>query len=557
MRDGRTAQRKQTQLRLMALVCAAGLLGAGCGTDPGKDGLDAPPDLTGKSDNVSDNAVAKGALALGAAIVAPFDGARHHLYQLSLPQGGQVEIDLRGESDPDFDTVLRVYGPQDAAGNYSSHPIAENDDVDSDRSSKLAGLKLSAGTYAVVASAYGEVPPAGTTYRLEAQCKGGGCGGNTPTDGCNSGSTVNWTIMIYGAMDTNPELPSLLFDLGKRVSTSAKYQPSKVRFVMLEDLGNGAKNSKIYELSADGVKVVKDLGEVNSGKASTLADFIRDAASCFPARHYALSVIGHSVSALDGGLVDYYPEGRQYMRWTDFRAAIEQARVPLDVLNVGVCMSSNVEMAYEFQGLAKYMVGYQSFSQGYTAVSWADALFADPDASAEKLARRMASSQASHGRNYEPQSVSVIDLGKLTPIAAAINELAPKVIAALSTQKAALQAARDASQTAATEDDYWALIDIIDWVDQTAAVAKDSALQTGLAGLRQAVEDAVPAHYVEVDSFGGENPFTRTHGLSMAFPTAKAPLGRFTGMSLYTTLGNLAFYRDTQLDEMVRAYYSH
>jgi hypothetical protein len=531
----------------------------GCGVDPdqAKDGEDVDPAVgDGAADEFSEHAVPKGEIAVGAAVSAAFDDSSHHLYDLVLVEEATVDVRLAGVSTPDLDTVVRVYGPRDASGVLPATPLAVDDDGGGNRSSFVMGQELAAGAYAVVASTYAGRPAPGETYRLEVACAGAGCeGGGAEDFGCEPAPRASWTVLIYGAYDCPEPIPSIRADLQRRLARQ-RNRTDDVRFVMLEDL-TGRDNTSVVELTASGERTVWEPGELNVGRASTLERFVSLGRTCFPSNRVALYVVGHSVSALDGALVDYNPEGRTYMRFTEIRQAIERAGGELDVLDLGVCMSSSAELAYEFRDVADYLVGYQSFAQGYTALGWADALVANALIEPRALAQRMARAQAADGAHYLPQSLSVIDLSRIDDVAVAVDELAPGLEAALAGDAGPLLDARDATQPAATELAYSGLVDGVDWVDQTAARATDPALTEDLAALRTAISRAVVESVVELDEWRDEtNPHDRSHGLSIALSDAMHPLGRFSGPSLYDAVSGLAFYQDTQLDELARAYHA-
>ncbi|MBN2498075.1 MAG: hypothetical protein JXR96_26025 [Deltaproteobacteria bacterium] len=516
----------------------------GCMAEPPDKGIDVDPSVSDSSaDGFSDCAQHKGEISFGAPLIARFDVSSHHLYDLVVLEATSVEISLGGQGeDADLDTVLRVYGPRSSSGELPAAKIAYDDDGGEGYASKITGLQLDPGTYAVVASTYGGRPADGRTYRLEAI----GFADDGPAE------EAEWTVLLYGAYDAG-DIPSIRFPLARRLSSNWE-GADRVHILLLEDL-DGEPNTNIYEITGADTVLVRELGEQNTGTREALEGFIEYGAEHYPARHYALYAIGHSVSVLDGGLVDY-SHGRTFIHWADFRLALEHAGVHFDVINIGTCMTATAELAYELRGVGDYLVSYQSFGQGYTAVGWADALMSSPDIGPEALARRFARAQASNGKQYMPQSVSVIDMARMARVRDALDELVPLVATGMAQDDAPFFEARMATQPGPTSTSYTGMVDLVDWVDQTAARIDGAGLEAALDGLRAAVEEAVVVSYVECDTVE-ENPHDRHHGMSIAFPVTNNPVGRFrTAESLYMgSPGDLALYADTQFDELLLEHF--
>ncbi|MBN2498076.1 MAG: hypothetical protein JXR96_26030 [Deltaproteobacteria bacterium] len=164
--------------RSMSFRCLlAGLALCACAVDPAGKGEDPDPVVSaGKQDGFSDCASRRGAVDIGVPLLASFDDSSHHLYELELGPGAVVDISVRGEDDPDLDTVLRVYGPAGEQGRLPETRVAYDDDGGPGLSSTIEALDLSApGTYAVVVSTYAGRPAPGERYLLYVECRVESC----------------------------------------------------------------------------------------------------------------------------------------------------------------------------------------------------------------------------------------------------------------------------------------------------------------------------------------------------------------------------------------------
>jgi cysteine peptidase C11 family protein len=112
----------------------------------------------------------------------------------------------------------------------------------------------------------------------------------------------------------------------------------------------------------------RSLGEVAQMRAATLRGFL-EWQKAFPAERTLLVVLGHG-DGWEGVL--WNEEERRWMTLPTFAAALDRARVTVDLLDVDACHLSGLELV-EFEGIADFAVASQLFipaeSQDYAALS--------------------------------------------------------------------------------------------------------------------------------------------------------------------------------------------
>jgi len=167
--------------KIVSVTCAGFLFFALCTPEDNDKGPDPDPSVNdGGADSISDTAKLMGDFEIGVPAVFAFDEYSHHLYKFSIGESAVVNISLKGEDNPDLDTVLRLYGPYDENGYLTEYPVKYDDDGGEGLSSFIEGFGFpSEGTYAVVASTYAGRPAAGKRYRLLVECVSESCEGTT------------------------------------------------------------------------------------------------------------------------------------------------------------------------------------------------------------------------------------------------------------------------------------------------------------------------------------------------------------------------------------------
>lgn len=229
-----------------------------------------------------------------------------------------------------------------------------------------------------------------------------------------------WTIMYYLAGDNNIPYELLTYEENKLMEGSNN---SNLYIPIFRD---GIFTSSIYEAYADGKRVIYiSKGELDTGYAATLSDFVVWAKHNFPAEHYALVITDHG-HGLKGTSVDYSNDMNNkdpnYLDPKEFRIALINSG-PIDVLFMRNCLTANLEHAYQARSLVSYYVASEA-----QAVAPIDHRYLVPisnNTSAEQLAIWMAEAYYLQYNNTGLQrTISVGDISNVISVAERTNEFA-------------------------------------------------------------------------------------------------------------------------------------
>jgi hypothetical protein len=211
-----------------------------------------------------------------------------------------------------------------------------------------------------------------------------------------------WTFILYAAADNDLE-PFILSDVNELESVGST---ENVNLVALVD-GSGGAARYYLEQDDDPFELRSprfELGQVDSGNADTLDDFVAWAMSSFPARRYAVVISGHG----GGNPRVIAPDFRagSAMSPRDLVSVLDRVRQQtgrrVDVFGADACLMQTVEVAYQLRDSVENIVASQNTEPGdgwpYDAVG--GALVSDPMRSGEELATEMAGAFAED----QPQS---------------------------------------------------------------------------------------------------------------------------------------------------------
>ncbi|MEZ4863598.1 MAG: clostripain-related cysteine peptidase [Caldilineaceae bacterium] len=213
------------------------------------------------------------------------------------------------------------------------------------------------------------------------------------------------------------------------------------------------------DLNAIGSKMVKDLGEVDSGSPNTLVDFAVWAMTTYPARKYALILSDHGAGWV-GGWNDDAPKAESSLTINEIdqalAAILSRTKVAqFELLGFDACLMSEVEALAGVAPYARYAVASQETEP---ALGWAYAKFlgglnANPRQSGADLAKSIVKSyivndirivddkarraflqetgeettvtaKALGATMSEDVTLTAINLTKFAPLMAALNEFA-------------------------------------------------------------------------------------------------------------------------------------
>jgi len=351
---------------------------------------------------------------------------------------------------------------------------------------------------------------------LSAGCSGAaGDGDGASTSDSAINETAEWTVLVYGAFDTHDAdgIPSSLLDMAQKLGV----EPKQVKLLYLEDKPD-EPNTKLYEVGRRKTTVVKDYGELHTGHAQTLTDVLHFVRETYPSRHVFLDLIGHTSSGLAAFMPDYTPMEE---RWEDQRMTYAQVHDavlagggPVDVLALSGCGTGDLEIVARMGDVAKYVVGLQEYSFGYTDVRWADSLARNPQIDPAGLARRVAEGQLklSTYSQGQPGAFGAYDTSRLPLVKVAFAEMNAAIAA--TPNVAELVAARKSAFEAQSED-FEAFVDAVDLAERIQAETTDEAVRAKAAAFAAALDSMMIAG--GAPNYADDATHARAHGINVLF----------------------------------------
>lgn len=351
-------------------------------------------------------------------------------------------------------------------------------------------------------------------------------GGDKSTNGSRQ-----WTFMVYMGADNDlsddgfgdiDEMGQVGSSTQTAIAVQAEFRP---------DDSQGVPDTNTYRLlvqsgsAEDNLDAATDIGDVDMGSRTALTSFIQWATSTYPAEHYALILWDHGAgwknrakgadSSLFRGAIQDETSG-SFMSLPDLAGAVRDAGVPIDLINFDACLMAMYEVAYEFDGLADYMVFSEESEPDdgdpYDTIL-AD-LAANPSMSAAELAqvivKRYDESYVSYSQEYpdELTTKSAVDMSQLAALDTAVCTLGQALMADSAANTVAMAARTNTQEyvDSANHDLY----DLASYINQNAPAgdAKDAA-----ASVMTAVQNMVTSSAANPNADEAQNI-----GLAIYFP---------------------------------------
>jgi len=272
----------------------------------------------------------------------------------------------------------------------------------------------------------------------------------------NDNEQANWTVLVYvmGDNDLEPFAVGDIFEMAEAGSNE------HLNIVTLIDrhpgyaddemgpLGN-FEGTQLIHVGEDEILQSVDLGEVNTGSADKLAEFVAGGIQQFPADRYALIIWDHGAGwpgmgpdETDGEDILTLPEmGEGITKGLD-AAGVDR----LDLIGFDACLMGTFEVAHAMRDLADVMVASEELEPGHGwDFSSLEVLRSGDDVSAAQLATTIVDTYEAHAKDFGTAlkiTLSAVDLTKLDELDAALRELGDVMELADSAALAALGAAR-------------------------------------------------------------------------------------------------------------------
>ncbi|OGR44576.1 MAG: hypothetical protein A2X35_00505 [Elusimicrobia bacterium GWA2_61_42] len=241
-----------------------------------------------------------------------------------------------------------------------------------------------------------------------------------------------WTVMLYAEGKSSAEGLSLdavnmLEENGgstDRVDYVAELSRMRGQFFDTPEDGDWT-GARRYHIQKDDnfalirSPVLQSFTGVNTGDWRHLADFIKWSKANFPAKRYALVILGHGsgwrdIARSDKGLAFDEETGRGIEN-PELARAIEESGGKLDLLVLNACLMQTAEALYDLKDSAGYIVGSENVMRGIPYERIVPVLNARPGMDAREAAKLFVEKHAEAYGGYPHQNptLSAVDAGAL------------------------------------------------------------------------------------------------------------------------------------------------
>ncbi len=302
---------------------------------------------------------------------------------------------------------------------------------------------------------------------------------------------------------------------------SAAAASSKTPAVTLYD--GSRDNDSVYYVQTPGRSVEKaSVGEVDSGTAKGLADFMAFGAPKVTGKRRVLSMADHGGGIVRGICSDWNgPGGKKIIHMPEVAGVLQST--PVDMMLFDACFMGMAEVAYELRGKADVVIGAQTTTRGdFPYAEIVETLDRNVDATNQEAAKAVLKDVAANA-NYTV-AFGAVDVTKMDAVAQQMKQLVAVMAPKVPTMKKQMQQAIGAAQAYAWETDpgmamYNSYKDFGDVMAQFEKLG-DPAIAKAAADVKAAVKEAVLAE---------------SHRSGGMFSREK--LDRVSGVALYAVAG--------------------
>jgi hypothetical protein len=361
-----------------------------------------------------------------------------------------------------------------------------------------------------------------------------------------------WTVLVYLAGDNNlDEWGWYSLDLmSQGLSDSGQVQV----LALYDHYGSGAE---LIAVSSDGLEVLADAGEPDTGDPATLAAFVAEGMTLRPADHTLLVLWDHG-----GGWKFFAKDSTSGTRMPldGVADALEQAAIdvgqPVDVVLFDACLMATIEVAYELRHVTDFVVAstHTVDLDGFPydrIVARLDAAQSPDPAVAARGAADDFYDAVIRSNAKAALSVSAIETALLAPLVDAVSRLAIDTMAS-GLDQGAVQSARSNAEHQVWGGGSGGVFWFVDLVRFADALADGSRLPT-LAGDADAVAEA---HGQAVYFRGSHNIDGFSHGLTINFPPNEIRYWDENYLAQNYQGIDLDFPDDSAWDEMLLWHYA-
>lgn len=354
-----------------------------------------------------------------------------------------------------------------------------------------------------------------------------------PVDHVQQSQTVaQWTVMVFIAADNNLEIAGL----GDLNEMEAIGSSPDVNIVAQIDRAEGYSDwdgdwteARRYYIQQDNEPdyitspVVQNLGEVNTGDAEAVADFVTWAITNYPAQKYMLVLwdhggawISHS-SDEDTGDDITLPELTAALDRVKAETGLDQ----FEVLGFDMCLMGQLEVYQTIAPYARYGIASEENEPG---AGWfylyLDELIKNPAMTGDQLGQHVVDYFMYFLRevvgDQDVYGLATVDLGRIASMTAAVEQFSAAVAG---NPGAALSPIADARNNTISyggfndpqTQDFWSSVDLYQFADLLTGLSQSPELAAAAQGVMDAVGQFV-VYEDHVEALDG------SHGVSIYFP---------------------------------------
>ncbi|HBN09126.1 MAG TPA: hypothetical protein DD435_10925 [Cyanobacteria bacterium UBA8530] len=324
-----------------------------------------------------------------------------------------------------------------------------------------------------------------------------------------------WAMMNFFALDND-------LDNGTGLVSRLHSAATRAASVAVDSLYDGSKNNDsfyIYQSAPGQESKTVQKGEVDSGTAAALGDFVSFAVQNTPAQRRTLTMADHGGGIIRGICSDWTgPGGKKIIHLPEVAAVIEKN--PVDFLIFDACFMQMMEVAYEVRKGAKVLLAAQTTTRGdYPYETMVNTLNSNAAADTKVIATKLLSVIADNAR-YE-SAFGAVETSKTEEVAKRMNKLSTILIekAKDKAMRKSLQNALRNSMGYANETEAGLLMynnyrDMVDVMTNLAKIS-DPAIQEAARSVAEATKASVLGESHRNGGFFGGTNLDKASGIAL------------------------------------------
>jgi hypothetical protein len=372
-----------------------------------------------------------------------------------------------------------------------------------------------------------------------------------------------WTFMAYLAGDTDIAIycscNDTINDMEKssgstcdvavvaQVDFFQEYHPNETNCYLI------LKDNYAHNITSP---IIWSQGEINTGDPLSLFDFVNKTTQRYPAKHYALNLLGHSRGwrevCWDRYVTDGGPVTFDYLNMTELKQALSMIKnhlgITFDLIGLDTCLCAQLEIAYQIKYYAQVMVGCEArqgnefFGYEVTLTNLTD----NPTMNATELAKRFVTNYKEYhlvhpgGIPEYGETISAVCLANVTALSECVDDLAAELRQNLEAYRNGVNQSRGLVEEYPSDEnlDY---VDIYHLAELLKQDINNGTVQNLCQQIKQALNATIISEWHRTDG-----PYPNSRGLSIYFPDVQED---YEAQYEYTEFCNSALW-----DEFLKAY---